>query len=81
MFPCFELHTAYYQGPRDRVFYENLPAEDAVIQGQCDEAEVVIVDPPRRGLDEGVIDLFTGRHPAAKAEGKHFIDLQNLLKY
>ena len=56
-------------GPRDRVFFENLPAEEAISQGQCNEAQVVIVDPPRRGLDKGVIDLLTGKHASAKATG------------
>lgn len=55
------------EGPRDRVFFENLPAEEAISQGQCNEAQVVIVDPPRRGLDKGVIDLLTERHANAKA--------------
>jgi 23S rRNA (uracil1939-C5)-methyltransferase len=35
--------------------------------GQCEDAEVVIVDPPRRGLDEGVLQLLTGKHESASA--------------
>ena len=39
---------------REKVFYENLSAEDAITQGQCEDAEVLIVDPPRKGLDQGI---------------------------
>ena len=47
------------EGVKDKVFFENLPADEAVQEGQCDDAQVLIVDPPRRGLDKGVIDLLT----------------------
>ena len=33
---------------RAKVFYEALPAEEAIKEGQCDEAEVLLVDPPRK---------------------------------
>lgn len=52
---------------REKVFYENLPAEEAVEQGQCEDAEILIVDPPRRGLDAGVVKLLLGKHESATA--------------
>lgn len=55
------------QDVRESVFYENMPAEEAIAQGQCDEAQVLIVDPPRRGLDEGVLKLLVGTHETARA--------------
>lgn len=51
----------------DRIFYENLPAEEAILQGQCDEAQVLIVDPPRKGLDKGVLDLLLNKHDTKQA--------------
>eukprot|EP01035_Chromulina_nebulosa_P021474 gene21474-27813_t len=47
---------------RDKVFYENLPAEEAVNSGQVDEADILIVDPPRKGLSNGVLDLLLDKH-------------------
>lgn len=44
------------------MFFECLPAEEAVEQGQCDDCQVLIVDPPRRGLDTGVLQLLQGQH-------------------
>ena len=44
------------------MFFECLPAEEAVEQGQCDDCQVLIVDPPRRGLDAGVLQLLQGQH-------------------
>ena len=38
--------------------------------GQCNEADVLIVDPPRKGLDQGVIDLLLNKHSSAAAPGK-----------
>jgi 23S rRNA (uracil1939-C5)-methyltransferase len=55
------------EGDQDKVFYENLPAEEAVEEGQCEEAEVLIVDPPRRGLDQGVLKLLLNTHETATA--------------
>ena len=49
------------------MFYENLSAEDAVSQGQCDDADVLIIDPPRKGIDEGVLDLLLDKHESASA--------------
>jgi len=76
------------------------------LEGQCDEATVLIVDPPRKGikysidilclvmlmlmmiiiimiimvmfyttcpgLDQGVLQLITGRHPSKTAAGKKY---------
>lgn len=53
---------------RDKVFYENLPADQAVEAGQCDLADVLIVDPPRKGLDEAVLALLQDKHPTKRAE-------------
>jgi len=46
-----------------------MAAEEAVEQGQCEDADVLIVDPPRKGLDEGVMQLLTNTHESAKAKG------------
>jgi tRNA/tmRNA/rRNA uracil-C5-methylase (TrmA/RlmC/RlmD family) len=53
---------------REKVFYEPLTADEAVAEGQCDEADVLIVDPPRKGLDEGVLQMLLDKHESAKAE-------------
>eukprot|EP01038_Epipyxis_sp_PR26KG_P007826 gene7826-10630_t len=55
------------EADREKVFFECLPAEEAILQGQCDEAEVLIVDPPRKGLDEGVMNLLIDKHPEKQA--------------
>jgi len=56
------------ESEREKVFYESLAAEDAVEQGQCENADVLIVDPPRRGLDDGVLKLLLGKHETATAQ-------------
>jgi 23S rRNA (uracil1939-C5)-methyltransferase len=53
---------------KEKVFFECMSAEDAVSQGQCDEAEVLIVDPPRKGLDSAVLDLLVDKHAEKKAD-------------
>lgn len=53
------------EADREKAFYENLSAEEAVAQGQCEEADVLVVDPPRRGLDEGVLKVLLGTHESA----------------
>lgn len=53
---------------REKVFYEQLSAVDAIDQGQCEDAEVLIVDPPRKGLEDEVIDLLLDRHESASSE-------------
>ena len=50
------------------MYFEPLDAEAAVEEGQCDEATVLVVDPPRQGLDPGVIQLLTGEHKSRTAE-------------
>jgi len=55
------------EGDQDKVFYENLNAEESIAEGQCNEADVLIVDPPRKGLDDGVLRLLLGKHEAAEA--------------
>lgn len=40
---------AFIQSDREKVFFECLDAENAILEGQCDEATVLIVDPPRKG--------------------------------
>jgi 23S rRNA (uracil1939-C5)-methyltransferase len=52
---------------RDKVFYENLAAEDAIEAGQCEIADCLIVDPPRKGLDAGVKQLLMGTHESQAA--------------
>ena len=47
---------------QDKLFFESLSAEDSINEGQCDESELLIVDPPRKGLDKGVIDFLIGKH-------------------
>ena len=49
------------------MFFECLAAEDAAEQGQCAEADLLIVDPPRKGLDPPVLQLLLGAHPSAAA--------------
>lgn len=51
------------------MFFECMAAEEAVEQGQCEDADVLIVDPPRKGLDDGVMQLLTNTHDSAKAKG------------
>jgi tRNA/tmRNA/rRNA uracil-C5-methylase (TrmA/RlmC/RlmD family) len=52
---------------RERVFFECLSAEEAVVQNQCEEADVLIVDPPRKGLEEPVLQLLVRSHETATA--------------
>jgi tRNA/tmRNA/rRNA uracil-C5-methylase (TrmA/RlmC/RlmD family) len=59
------------QDKRESVYFECMTAEEAVVQGQCTDADVVIVDPPRKGLDEDVIRLLTNTHESAKATSNY----------
>eukprot|EP00600_Ochromonadales_sp_CCMP1393_P016489 CAMPEP_0175034180 /NCGR_PEP_ID=MMETSP0005-20121125/22464_1 /TAXON_ID=420556 /ORGANISM="Ochromonas sp., Strain CCMP1393" /LENGTH=377 /DNA_ID=CAMNT_0016294985 /DNA_START=94 /DNA_END=1225 /DNA_ORIENTATION=- len=52
---------------QEKVYFECFDAEQAVLEGQCDEAQVLIVDPPRKGLDDGVLQLILGTHDEKKA--------------
>jgi tRNA/tmRNA/rRNA uracil-C5-methylase (TrmA/RlmC/RlmD family) len=51
------------QGDGEKVFFECLAAEEAVAQGQVEDCQVLVVDPPRKGLDRGVLQLLTNEHP------------------
>ena len=53
---CAESLPKEYQ---ESVFYECMSAGEAVQQGQCLDADVLIVDPPRKGLDKEVLDMLT----------------------
>ena len=55
------------QEEREKVFFENMPADEAIEEGQCSESDVLIVDPPRKGLGRGVMDLLIGKHPTQTA--------------
>jgi tRNA/tmRNA/rRNA uracil-C5-methylase (TrmA/RlmC/RlmD family) len=60
----FDKSADSLQNPdaRESVFFEAATAADAVMQGQCELASVLIVDPPRKGLDEEVLQLILGTH-------------------
>jgi tRNA/tmRNA/rRNA uracil-C5-methylase (TrmA/RlmC/RlmD family) len=55
-----------------RVFFDCLDADEAVEQGQCKNADLLIVDPPRKGLTPGVLQLITGKHEKVEAKSKCF---------
>ena len=55
---------------QESVFYECMTAEDAVQQGQCEQADVLIVDPPRKGLDQAVLDMLVNAHEDDQAPSK-----------
>ncbi|CAM9317158.1 unnamed protein product, partial [Chrysoparadoxa australica] len=44
-----------------KVSYQALSAEEAIEEGEADDADVMVVDPPRKGLDQGVLSYLTGR--------------------
>lgn len=56
------------EADRDRVFYEPLSAAEAVAQGQLEDATVLVVDPPRKGLDRAVLEALLGSNPEVAAE-------------
>ena len=51
------------------MFYEKLDADSAVEAGQVDEADVLVVDPPRRGLNEGVLKMLIAAEKPLPAGG------------
>jgi len=59
---------------REKVFFENREARDAVQMGALEEAQVVIVDPPRKGLDEAVMSVLLGQSENSAAK-----DLRRLI--
>ena len=48
--------------PSDRVTYMQANAVAALYRGQALGADVLIVDPPRKGLDDGVVQQLTQRY-------------------
>ena len=48
--------------PEDRVTYMQANAALALHRGQALGANVLIVDPPRKGLDEGVLEQLSLKH-------------------
>lgn len=48
----------------EKVFFECLDAEAAVSAGQCQDATVLVVDPPRRGLNDNVMNFLLNKLPA-----------------
>ncbi len=53
MFFVFYLFVCLFvcdgQDKKESVFFECLSAEDSVLNGQCTDADVILVDPPRKG--------------------------------
>ena len=58
------------QEDRERVFYESMSASEAVSQWQLEGADVLVVDPPRKGLDRDVLDILLDKHKTASAKGE-----------
>eukprot|EP00607_Mallomonas_marina_P006455 CAMPEP_0182430272 /NCGR_PEP_ID=MMETSP1167-20130531/38994_1 /TAXON_ID=2988 /ORGANISM="Mallomonas Sp, Strain CCMP3275" /LENGTH=488 /DNA_ID=CAMNT_0024615183 /DNA_START=99 /DNA_END=1565 /DNA_ORIENTATION=+ len=55
------------ESDRERVYYEPLSAAEAVEQGQLEGAGVLIVDPPRKGLDKEVMNVLMDKHKSVSA--------------
>ena len=55
------------EADHDKCSYAVLGAREAVEQNQCEHADLLIVDPPRKGLDLAVMQLLLGAHPKAVA--------------
>jgi 23S rRNA (uracil1939-C5)-methyltransferase len=58
---------------RGRVSYSPLSAEDAIQDGQAMGADCLIVDPPRKGLDAGVLESLRDRGDPLTASVKRII--------
>lgn len=57
---------------REKVYFDCMNADEAVQAGQCDAAEVVIMDPPRKGLSETVMNYFSNTlEDKPLPKGKH----------
>ncbi|CAM9562748.1 unnamed protein product [Scytosiphon promiscuus] len=55
-------------GLQKRVSFEAMSADEAMEDGESENCEVLIVDPPRKGLDQGVMDaLMDPEDPNAMA--------------
>ena len=66
---------------QEKVFYDCFDADSAIEKGQCDDADVIIVDPPRKGLNEGVLKFFTGKDAEKKLGSEFYTFCQCLLSY
>jgi tRNA/tmRNA/rRNA uracil-C5-methylase (TrmA/RlmC/RlmD family) len=53
------------------VYFDCIDADGAVDAGQCEDADILIVDPPRKGLSEGVLKFLTGKHEQKSLAGKN----------
>ncbi len=49
-----------FQEIRDNIEFRCLNAEDAVKNGFCDDYDVLVVNPPRKGLCAGVLEHLMG---------------------
>ncbi len=38
-----------------------MTADNAILEGQCDDASVLIADPPRKGISKTVMDFLCDR--------------------
>ncbi len=47
---------------KNRVTFESLSAAEAIEEGQLESAQCLIVDPPRKGLDEEVLKVLLNRN-------------------
>lgn len=48
--------------PKERVTYMQANAASALFRGEALGANVIVVDPPRKGLDEAVLQLLMQKH-------------------
>ena len=55
------MDTASIQS-KGSISYESASAESMVAKGCLDQADFVIVDPPRKGLDRSVVDGLCNHH-------------------
>ena len=54
---------------KKRASYISKNAADMVADGALDDAEIFIVDPPRKGLDKEVLDALTAKSPSGNSNG------------
>ncbi len=52
------------------MYFDCIDADGAIEAGQCDGADILVVDPPRKGLSEGVLNFLTGKHEQKSLAGK-----------
>lgn len=53
-----------------KVYFECLDAANAIDDGQCDEADVLLVDPPRRGLQDKIRTFLLNKREEKPLPGK-----------